>query len=416
MLITLAVLCCLLSIFISSVFAEENGAYYYYKVKTISKVEGDVHSEALSLYYALHGVRHNGKHFVMTYCDAEGNPAHNIIFLQPGITEQTDIQIFRSEEPLIGVKLILDGLSSPGLSFDGCQYYLDLSAQAPGLENATVINQMSPIEGFKDGGQMILGAAGDMTFVYGYNAPPVFSGVENDGVCFTTQQVRVRDENLLSVTLDGEPVEIHNGEALVTLPGDTQADYTITASDDFSTAKLTVTMRELDELMLPVSGIDENNVQAIDKFRIQAALSIVHQVSEQEPNGTAVEKAKLSAMEAELENLLSRISEAKAYKNNESISETKDITAENVKLSDHASLEKAEAALKTALNEYSGNYSDSERMELEEDLARVSDALKVVAAMIAALPRTGDDSRIALWLALFVSAAAAMTALKRRTE
>ena len=414
----LAAVCCLLVGGVLPVCAQESDDYYYYKVRLSTKIDGDAPLSDIDVYYALHGATSSSVNFYLTPCSADGAPngPRNMSF-QPGSTEQTGEMLFRSGEPLAGLRLLQDGVSLDGAVNDENEYFLalDISAQQPGLENTVQVSQMGLIEGFLDGGAMILSEPRKMSFTLKFNASPVFTGVEAYGSYFTTQKVQVKDTDLVSVMLDDEPVEIINGTAHITLPGNTNTSYTIAAEDESGVHRLTVSMYKLRELMAHVSGMDKENVTVEDTEDILTTLDRLCMISGEAVNATAEEAAELSAMKAELEGLLARVDEAQAYMSSENIRKTKDITAKNVKLADREALEKAAADLEKALTEYGGNYTDSERSVLEENWARVSEALKAVTAMFANLPKTGDNSHIALWGALLVLAGAAMAALKRKT-
>ncbi|MBQ3088922.1 MAG: hypothetical protein IJC36_04735 [Clostridia bacterium] len=434
--LALAVIGCLLSVCIPSVFAAGDDSCYYYTVKVTTKIEGGSPSEAFKVYYSLHGVDNFGQNFnLFPYRDDEDSVRALAVHFEPGVTEQTSVLTFYNDEPVIGVRLLQEDPWLTGITCDEDQYYLEFpeKAQQPGLANAMTFEKLPQIEGFKDGGEKILSEPREPSFTLKYNSPPVFSGVEDGGEYFTTQQVRVQDADLVSVMLDDKTVEFENGEALVTLPGDTNKSYTITACDADWTCHLTVTMHELDELITPVSGINEKNVKAGDKGTLLTTLNNIDMVIEREPNASAEEKAKIDTMKKQIEGLLSRIDEALAFKDSENLKNTQDITADNVKLTDKEVLEKAESDLKKALDEYGENYSDSEKEALQKDLARISEALEALEALediedsediedieeieqtVTESPKTGDNSHHALWLALFMlsGAAALVTAIRK---
>ena len=60
------------------------------------------------------------------------------------------------------------------------------------------------------------------------------------------------------------------------------------------------------------------------------------------------------------------------------ITEVKEITDETVKVEDEDALKDAEKALEEALKDYDGNYTESEREELEKQLENVKDALTAI--------------------------------------
>ena len=119
-------------------------------------------------------------------------------------------------------------------------------------------------------------------------------------------------------------------------------------------------------------------------------------------------------MKKELEGLLSRIDEVDASLDSESIEQTKDITADNVKPEDKKALDKAASDIKKMLKEYDGNYTDDQKKTLNDDLTRIKDALKVISKQYSGSPKTGDNRNISLLLALFMLNGVALVALKRK--
>lgn len=414
----LTVVSCMLFVCIPSVCAAESDSYYYYNVKVTTKIEGDIPSEAFIFYYSLHGVNQSNHHIPLDACGIDGNSSNTFgVSFQAGVTEQTNVLTYRSENPVIGARFLQEGFSSTDFTAEEGQYYLEFpeQTQQPGIENAMNIEQMCLIEGFEDGGKPILSELRIPSFTVKHNAPPIFFGVEDGGEYFTTHKVRVQDADLVSVMLDDEPVEFENGEALITIPGDTNKRYTITAKDAAqTTCQLTVTMHELSELMALVSEINEKNVKAEQEIAILATLGGVETVIEQEPDASAEEKARLDTMKEKLEILLSRIDEATVYKNSENVEKTEGITADNVKLEDKEILEKASSDLKKALEEYGGNYSDSEKEVLQKELTRISDALKAIEEMAIQSPETGDNYNITMWLTLIMLSGAAIVTFTRK--
>ncbi|MBQ2815582.1 MAG: hypothetical protein IJE65_02825 [Clostridia bacterium] len=412
----LAVICCMIAVSVPTVCAEEDD-YYYYKVKITTKIDGDELLEDTNIYYSLHGVDASYENFVMSAYSVDGiRNNHRNICLQPGVSEQTNELVFRSEQSIIGIRLLQEYCDLPGLTFDTKQYYLDISAQEQhtGIENCLEATQMCMIEGFADGGAMILSELRNTSFTLNYKQPPMFSGVEDYGQYFTTQKVVVKGKNMQSITLNGEEVEIQGEETVVSLPADKNTTYTITATNDAATCELTVFMYELEELMTYVSDINEKNVKSEHMEDILMTLDYVDAVIEQGTNATAKEKARLNEMKKELEGLLSRIDEVNASLDSESIKQTKDITADNVKPEDKKALDKAASDIKKMLKEYDGNYTDDQKKTLNDDLTRIKDALKVISKQYSGSPKTGDNSNISLLLALFMLNGVALVALKRK--
>ncbi len=364
----------------------------------------------------------------MMSLDEAGNPSGQTnvpAVLQPGVAQQTDEFVFYWDEPVVAIKILQEWPNGDELSWDNKQYYLplEIADQQPGIENAVKAETMHFIQGFEEGGAMILSPDKmDAVFTSTYTAPPLISGAEGGIHYFTTQKVTVKDTDLKSVTLNGEAVAFSGNSVEIMLPGDVNEDYTIIAEDEKGgKSQLTVWMAELDELLNPISSkITLEDVRPEDKNVILVFMSMLDNFEPGE-HATAAEKFKILKMKDELKALLDRIDDAEAIRNSQSVQETKDITAENVKPADKAALERAKADLEKALSDYHGNYDDDTIKAIEDDLLRINDALDALAAMLANVPKTGDDSRLGLWvLMLALSAAgagaAAFLGRKKRAE
>lgn len=95
---------------------------------------------------------------------------------------------------------------------------------------------------------------------------PVISGVENGRTYYVTKKVTVIDENLESVTLDGEPVSTTE----FILPGDTDAIYVIRATDKAgNVTEYTVTMKPILSITDVISEITADNVKSAIPERYQ---------------------------------------------------------------------------------------------------------------------------------------------------
>jgi len=417
----LAVACCLLSICALSSAAADNGTYYY-KVRCITKLNGDDLQNKAQIYYSLHGYSVNGQSNPLLPCNADGSPSSSTVKahmmeLQPGERTKDAYVVFSCSEPLVGVRLLQEEPSVNGLLGDEVHYYLelDLAKQQPGIENAVAIEKMPSIEGFAPGGAIILSPEKtECAFTLTYDAPPVFSGVDPEGTYVVTQQLTVYDPTLAGVTLNGESVPFEGDTAVVNLPGNTDIVYQVSAWDENgSQSKLEIRMQDFNILFDPVSGLSPDKVQGENEADIQEVLNIVLG-SMQEPHITQSELDELRAMETELRELLAQIDEAEACRNSENILNTQHITAENVELEDRNALLAAAIDLERALQDYSGNYSSDTLEMIEYNLERVLAALEVVEEYIASLPKTGDDSALKLWCVLLTASASGILLVFRR--
>lgn len=95
-------------------------------------------------------------------------------------------------------------------------------------------------------------------------------------------------------------------------------------------------------------------------------------------NLTADERTALETLRETAKALLDRIADAKSNVEAKEITNVEDITEENVKSEDKDSLEDAKKALKDALRDFDGNYTDDERDDLEKKLETVNDAISAI--------------------------------------
>ena len=95
-------------------------------------------------------------------------------------------------------------------------------------------------------------------------------------------------------------------------------------------------------------------------------------------NLTDAERAELEALRQTVQALLDRIADAKDAAVSDEITTVKDITEDNVTLGDKDALEKAEKALKKALDDFDGNYTEEERKSLNNRLDAVKAALYAI--------------------------------------
>ena len=155
LILALAVVSCLLSICTPSVYAAEDDSYYYYKVKVTTKIDGGSPSEDFVVTYNFHGVNNLYQNFVMTPYSVDGNLSDRAdAHFQPGDTEQTNVFVFRNEEPVIGVRFIQEDSNLTGMTSDDDEYYFEFAEQTqqPGLENAMYLDRLCLSAGFLDGG------------------------------------------------------------------------------------------------------------------------------------------------------------------------------------------------------------------------------------------------------------------------
>ena len=199
-----------------------------------------------------------------------------------------------------------------------------------------------------------------------------------------------------TVTLNGQPVE-----PTVTLTGNTDAVYTLVATDQAGNqTSLTVTMRPIASLEEGLEGMDPDHVTSDDRETVQ---DYIDDLEEQLGNDslTDEERQQLEDMKSQAEDLLDQIDQAAQAGSTENTDKVAQITPDNVKPGDKENLEAAREDLENALEHFGDHYTDQEQQQLEETLERIDSALEAIQQVerveqaIGALPDTvsPDDTQ-----------------------
>ena len=202
---------------------------------------------------------------------------------------------------------------------------------------------------------------------------PVISGIENGKTYYTTQKVTVTDKNIASVTLNGEPAA-----ADITLDGNVDKTYTITATDKAGNeTTVTVTMKPIASIAEPIDEITEDNVKSSDKETIEGVIAQVEELLKDE-DLTEDEKAALEEIRTEAGRLIEKIEEVTEATETENTEKVEDITSENVTPEDKGDLEKAKDDLEKALEEHGDNMTEEEKKAVQDEIDRMDEALEVI--------------------------------------
>lgn len=207
--------------------------------------------------------------------------------------------------------------------------------------------------------------AGNVTFIGSDGATfdtaaPEIVGIENGKTYYVTKKVAIDDENLESVTLNGEPVE-----AVFTLAGDTEATYFIRAVDKAgNVTEYTVYMKPLSSITDAVSGITVGNVRSSDAETISAVERQILDIAEAFDDGESTEEEwnKLTEAAAKCKDLNKRITEV-ADEISRLIDTMNGYDIDKVTSADKADIEKLIADTDTLLS--GDNLTDAERAALE---------------------------------------------------
>ena len=199
----------------------------------------------------------------------------------------------------------------------------------------------------------------------------------------------VADENLKSVTLNGVSID----GTTVTLDGNKDAVYTIVATDKSgNSTTVTVTMKPISSLAESIDGVNGENVNSSNKKAIEAVKESVSEVDTS--NATDSEKEALNGIDERCNELLDIIDKAQEAIETENIKNAEEISPDNVTKDDREALDNAKADFEKAIEDYGSNYTDDETANIELDLERIDESLKVlddvkaVEDLIAELPES----------------------------
>lgn len=154
--------------------------------------------------------------------------------------------------------------------------------------------------------------AGNVTFIGSDGATfdtaaPEIVGVENGKTYYVTKKVAIDDENLASVTLNGETVE-----DVFTLVGDKDATYVIRTEDKAgNVTEYTVYMKPISSITDAISAITADNVKSSDAETISSVERQILDIAEAFDDGESTEDEwnKLTAAAAKCKDLNKRIAE-----------------------------------------------------------------------------------------------------------
>lgn len=189
---------------------------------------------------------------------------------------------------------------------------------------------------------------------------PEIVGVENDKTYYVTKKVAIDDENLASVTLNGETVE-----DVFTLVGDKDATYVIRTEDKAgNVTEYTVYMKPISSITDAISAITADNVKSSDAETISSVERQILDIAEAFDDGESTDDEwnKLTEAAAKCKDLNKRIADVA-----DEISRLTDAVngydIDKVTSADKADVEKLISDIDTLLD--GDNLTESERAALE---------------------------------------------------
>lgn len=189
---------------------------------------------------------------------------------------------------------------------------------------------------------------------------PEIVGVENDKTYYVTKKVAIDDENLASVTLNGETVE-----DVFTLVGDKDATYVIRTEDKAgNVTEYTVYMKPISSITDAISAITADNVKSSDAETISSVERQILDIAEAFDDGESTEDEwnKLTAAAAKCKDLNKRIAEV-ADEITRLTDAVNGYDIDKVTSADKADIEKLISDIDTLLD--GDNLTESERAALE---------------------------------------------------
>ena len=189
---------------------------------------------------------------------------------------------------------------------------------------------------------------------------PEIVGVENDKTYYVTKKIAIDDENLASVTLNGETVE-----DVFTLVGDKDATYVIRTEDKAgNVTEYTVYMKPISSITDAISAITADNVKSSDAETISSVERQILDIAEAFDDGESTEDEwnKLTAAAAKCKDLNKRIAEV-ADEITRLTDAVNGYDIDKVTSDDKADVEKLIADIDTLLD--GDTLTDTERAALE---------------------------------------------------
>ncbi len=189
---------------------------------------------------------------------------------------------------------------------------------------------------------------------------PEIVGVENDKTYYVTKKIAIDDENLASVTLNGETVE-----DVFTLVGDKDATYVIRTEDKAgNVTEYTVYMKPISSITDAISAITADNVKSSNAETISSVERQILDIAEAFDDGESTEDEwnKLTAAAAKCKELNKRIAEV-ADEITRLTDAVNGYDIDKVTSDDKADVEKLIADIDTLLD--GDNLTDTERAALE---------------------------------------------------
>lgn len=230
--------------------------------------------------------------------------------------------------------------------------------------------------------------AGNITYfgsdgvIFDTTAPDA-SGVTDGETYYTTHIVTLEDENLESVTLNGEAVT-----GPITLEGNKEATYAIVATDKAGNeTTIVITMKPLASISDSIDELTVDNVKSTDKDAIEAVKEAAEAVDIE--NATQEEKDALQEIIDQCEKFLNRIEEIQNVLE-ENKSKTEAIDPDKATSDDRDSVKDLLDEIEQIID--SNNLTDSEKAQQQQLEDQLEDILEELDKISDSIGEAGKDA------------------------
>ncbi|MDD2980323.1 MAG: InlB B-repeat-containing protein [Hespellia sp.] len=135
-------------------------------------------------------------------------------------------------------------------------------------------------------------------------AAPVIGGIVNGETYFTTQVATITGDQVINVTLNGNPVSTN----AVTLTGNTEQKYNVVATNALGVrSEITITMRPISTLAEPINALNVGNVKSSDRATVEETKAKVSGIDI--TNATEEERAALKSIAEKCDSLIAKMNQ-----------------------------------------------------------------------------------------------------------
>ena len=205
-----------------------------------------------------------------------------------------------------------------------------------------------------------------------------------DSVAITSSENSFKNVtfDLTSLTLNGATVE----DTSVVLGAVSALEIQVTSKsgttyfDEFMFG-MNTKVDKTEEIKKVIDSVDGFNLQTVNTDNAATLNSLSAKADEliADSDVKAEDKTRLQAAKTTITNLLNRIDDAANALKTDAINNVASVNKNTVKLSDKQAVKDAVSELKTVLEgKYAGNYTDSQKTSINNDISRLEEALKAI--------------------------------------